>query len=78
MIGVEFSLVTTSFTGGKPTGAPSEVTIYLSFKASKMIEASTIPKPAAKKPHLKSAGFPVSPKKPVTNGAINAPRFIPM
>ena len=48
------------------------------FKEMNNIKLKTIPNPAAKKPHLKSAGLPVSPKYPHKSGAINAPKLIPI
>ena len=78
--GVSIALASAVLTlvGLPPIGLPSGVTIYLSLVKTKNSTLTIIPILASKKPHLKSIGLPVSPTKPHTSGARNAPKLIPI
>ena len=52
--------------------------VYLFLKKMKTTIPKSMPIHPARKPHLKSDGCPVSPKKPQTNGAKNEPTFTPI
>ncbi len=67
-----------ALSGVSPKVFPSGSNTYLLCNNFRVATPKSIPIPPAKNAHLKSAGLPVSPTNPHTNGPKAPPTLIPM